>query len=97
MRAEPGRVLPFWTLAGGFAFEREEMKNTYVDATATRTVSCCAATTKASIWITTSRSSRKLFLNVGLREEIYQTPFVPGDANDYPPRARLSGARLIPG
>ena len=30
MRAEPGESLSFWTLAGGFAFAREEMKNTYV-------------------------------------------------------------------
>ena len=49
-------VFPFWTLAAGFAFAREEMKNTFVEDVNSNLISTCAATTKASIWTTTFRS-----------------------------------------
>jgi outer membrane receptor protein involved in Fe transport len=53
---------------------------------------------------------RKLFVNAGLREEVFQTPFIPADVNVYPAgrpafsartvsrlNPKISGAYLLPG
>ncbi len=78
------RVFPFWTLAAGFAFAREEMKNTFV--TDSNFNDFPLRRDNEGIYLDNHFTllKNKLFLNAGLREEIYQTGFIPGDANNFP-------------
>ncbi|HWE49668.1 MAG TPA: TonB-dependent receptor [Bryobacteraceae bacterium] len=79
------QVLSFWTLAGGFAFTREEMKNTYVATT--NGYSFPLRRDNEGIYLDNQFAfGGKLFINAGVREEIYQTAFVPGDAFGFPAR-----------
>jgi outer membrane cobalamin receptor len=79
------RVFSFWTLAGGFAFAREEMKNTYV--TDSNSHEFPLRRDNEGIYLDNHFTLfQKLFLNAGLREELYQTGFIPGDASNFPPR-----------
>lgn len=78
-------VLKFWTLAAGFAYDREELKNTYV-ATTNGYIFPFRRDNEGLYLDNQFVFNGKLFLSAGLREEIYQTPFIPGDANNYPPR-----------
>ena len=79
------KVLRFWTLAGGFAFTREEMKNTYVAATDGYLFPL--RRDNEGIYLDNQLAfGGKLFINAGLREELYQTAAIPGDAYGYPPR-----------
>ena len=77
------RVKSFWTLAGGFAFAREEMRNSYV--TDSNSNGFLLRRDNEGVYLDNHFSFlNKLFINAGLREEIYQTPFIPGDVNVYP-------------
>ena len=100
------RVFSFWTLAGGVALDREEMRNTYV--TDTSGTGFLLRRDNEGIYLDNHFAFlRKLFFNVGLREELFQTSPVPGDANNYPPRPyfpatdysrlnpKISGAYLL--
>jgi outer membrane receptor protein involved in Fe transport len=80
------RVFPFWTLAAGFAFAREEMKNTFV--TDSNSNEFPLRRDNEGIYLDNHFTliKNKLFVNAGLREEIYQTLFIPGDSNNFPPR-----------
>jgi outer membrane cobalamin receptor len=92
------RVFPLWTLAAGFTFAREEMKNTFVTDSSAREFPL--RRDNEGIYLDNHFSLfRKLFLNAGLREEIYQTGFVPGSPFNFPPRpdfAARSASRLNP-
>ncbi len=100
------RVRPFWTVAAGFAFDREELKNTYVATT--NGYQFPFRRDNEGIYIDNQFAFEgKLFINAGLREEIYQTPLVPGNAFGFPPRPvfparsdsrlnlRISGAYIL--
>ena len=77
------RAASFWTLAGGFAFAREEMRNTYV--TDSSSEGFLLRRDNEGIYLDNHFTFfKKLFINAGLREEIYQMPFIPGDVNVYP-------------
>jgi len=78
-------VMSFWTLAGGFSFAREEMKNTYV-ATTNGYIFPLRRDNEGIYLDNHFAFFNKLFINAGVREEIYQTAFVPGDAYGYPAR-----------
>ncbi len=79
------RVFSFWTLAGGVALDREEMRNTYV--TDTSGAGFLLRRDNEGIYLDNHFAFlKKLFFNVGLREELYQTSPVPGDADGDPPR-----------
>jgi outer membrane cobalamin receptor len=80
------RVLKFWTLAGGFAFSREEMKNTFVTDSSSREFPLRRDNEGIYLDNHFALFGNKLFINAGLREEIYQTPFIPGDVFNSPPR-----------
>lgn len=92
------RVFSFWTLAGGVALDREEMRNTYL--TDTGGTGFLLRRDNEGIYLDNHFAfMRKLFFNVGLREELYQTSPVPGDAYNYPPRPYFPGtdySRLNP-
>jgi outer membrane receptor protein involved in Fe transport len=79
------RVFQFWTLAAGFAFAREEMKNTFVTDSGSNEFPL--RRDNEGIYLDNHFTFfKKLFLNAGVREEIYQTDYVPGDSNNVPPR-----------
>ena len=90
-------VMSHWTMAAGYAFDREEMRNTYVTTTATGPF--LLRRDNGGVYWENHITWNSLFLNAGLREEIYQTPFVPGNAYGYPPRpdfAQRTDTRLNP-
>jgi len=80
------RVFPFWTLAAGFAFAREEMKNTFVTDSSSNEFPLRRDNEGIYLDNHFTFLKNKLFLNAGLREEIYQTGFIPGDSSNSPPR-----------
>src|SRR5580698_1720457 len=67
------RVFRFWTLAGGFAFAREEMKNTFVADSNSNPFDLRRDNEGIYLDNHFSLLKNKLFLNAGLREELYQT------------------------
>ena len=97
----------FWTMAGGFTFAREEVKNTYITDSSFRSFPL-RRDNEGAYWENRfALLKNRLFLNAGLREEVYQTPLVPADLYGYPPRPafpartdtqlnpRVSGAYLV--
>ncbi|MES1257357.1 MAG: TonB-dependent receptor [Acidobacteriota bacterium] len=81
-------VMSHWTMAGGYAFDREEMRNTYVTTSAANPF--LLRRDNGGIYWENYITWNGLFINAGLREEIYQTPFVPGDVNGFPPRPNFT-------
>jgi outer membrane cobalamin receptor len=105
---ETFKVLSFWTLAGGFVFDREEMKNTYVTDNSFNTFPL--RRDNEGIYLDNHLSFRRtIFINAGLREEIYQMPYVPaytvgyGSRPEFPAHTytrlnpKVSGAWLLQG
>ena len=81
-------VLSHWTMAGGYALEREEMRNTYVtDSTGRKFL---LRRDNSGIYVENHFSYRNFFANAGLREEVYQTPSEPGNKFGYPPRPEFA-------
>ncbi|MDP9054491.1 MAG: TonB-dependent receptor, partial [Acidobacteriota bacterium] len=95
---ETWRLFSFWTLAGGFAFDREEMKNTYLTDNSRRQFPF--RRDNEGIYLDNNFSWKgKYFLNAGLREEIYQMPALPADTvgyNNRPAFAAHTYTRLNP-
>jgi outer membrane cobalamin receptor len=86
-----------WSMAGGYAFDREEMRNTYV--TDSNFSGLLFRRDNGGVYWENRITFPHLFLNVGLREEIYQTPFLPGNDKGFPPRpdfAQRTDTRLSP-
>jgi outer membrane cobalamin receptor len=66
-----------WTMAGGYSFSREEMRNGMVTDSAGRNF--LLRRDDSGIYWENRVNISKFYLNAGLREEIYQTPFIPPD------------------
>ncbi len=77
-------VFRFWTLAGGFAFAREEMKNTFVEDVNSNLFDLRRDNEGIYLDNHFSLLKNKLFLNAGLREELYQTGSIPANVYAYP-------------
>lgn len=91
------RVNTHWSMAGGYAFDREEMRNSYVTDSSSQ--GFLLRRDNGGVYWENRLTFGRFFLNAGLREEIYQTPFVPGDRNGFPPRpsfAPRTDTRLNP-
>jgi outer membrane cobalamin receptor len=73
-----------WTIAGGFVFHREEMRNTYVNTTDGSDF--LLRRDDISEYLENRFNFGKLFVNIGARYETYTMPFVPGDAFGFPAR-----------
>ncbi len=78
------RVMSHWTMAGGYAYTREEMRNTYVTTTSSRPF--LLRRDNGGVYWENHIAWNGLFINAGVREEIYQTPLVPANAFGFPPR-----------
>lgn len=90
-------VMKNWTMAGGYAFDREEMRNTYV--TTSNSLPFLLRRDNGGIYWENHITWNGFFINAGVREEIYQTPLVPGNVYGYPPRpnfAQRTDTRLNP-
>jgi outer membrane cobalamin receptor len=73
-----------WTIAGGFVFHREEMRNTYVNTTDGSDF--LLRRDDLSGYLENRFTLGKLYVNLGLRYETYLTPTIPGDLYGYPAR-----------
>ena len=93
---------------GGFVFDREEMQNTFVTDNSLRALSCCAAITTASIWITTSRFATACSSMPACAKRFTRRPSCPARSAfrprpDFPARTdtrlnpKVSGAYMLPG
>ncbi len=78
------RIFPFWTLAGGFAFAREEMRNTFVAGLNLNPFDLRRDNEGIYLDNHFSLLKNKLFVNAGLRGELYQTGFIPANFYAYP-------------
>jgi outer membrane cobalamin receptor len=68
-------VNKYWTIAGGYAFDREETRSDFL-----------LRRDDQGIYLDSRITWNKFYINAGLREEIYQTPLIPADAYASPPR-----------
>ena len=73
-----------WIMAAGYSFTREELKNSYVTDSSFR--SFPFRRDNSGVYWENRFTFDKLYINAGLREEIYQNPLVPANAFGYPPR-----------
>ncbi len=78
------RVFPFWTLAGGFAYAREEMKNTFVADANLNPFDLRRDNEGIYLDNHFSFLNNKLFINAGLRGELYQTGFIQANGYAFP-------------
>jgi outer membrane receptor protein involved in Fe transport len=98
-------ISKFWTVAGGFVFHREEMRNTYV--TTTNGDGFLLRRNDYSEYFENRFTFGKFYVNLGVRTETYETPVIPSNAFGFPVRPlfpaqtdteaspKISGAYLI--
>jgi outer membrane cobalamin receptor len=72
------------TLAGGYEFDREEVKNTYVADNGSRNFPL--RRDDQGIYLELHVNVKRFYITAGAREEIFQTPFIPGDIFNFVPR-----------
>ena len=86
------KVNKWWTLAGGFAFDREELRNTYVTSSGQNFL--LRRDTEGIYLENRLALNQKLFVNIGAREEIIRTPTIPGEPGGYPPRPAFAASTV---
>ncbi len=79
-------VNKYWALAGGYAFTREESRNSYVEDSNSKGFLLRRDNDGIYLENRVTLLQNRLFINAGVRGEIYQTPMVPANAYGYPPR-----------
>ena len=92
------RVFSFWTLAAGFAYAREETKNTFVADVNMNPFDLRRDNEGIYLDNHFSLLNNKLFINAGLRDEIYQTGFIQANfyASPFPAIPARDYSRLNP-
>ena len=75
---------PWVTLAGGYEFDREEVKNSYVTDSGSHDFPL--RRDEHGIYLQARVSIKRFYLTAGAREEVFQTPFVPGNVYNFLPR-----------
>jgi outer membrane cobalamin receptor len=75
---------PYVTLATGYEFDREEVKNTFITDSGSREFPL--RRDDHGIYLEARVNIKRLFITAGAREEIFQTPFIPGNAYNFTPR-----------
>ena len=78
------RINRWWTAAAGFAFDREEMRNSFVTSNAKTFL--LRRDTEGVYVENRFALGNKLFVNAGVREEIFRTPYVPAEPTGFQPR-----------
>ncbi|HVY94481.1 MAG TPA: TonB-dependent receptor, partial [Bryobacteraceae bacterium] len=74
----------YWTMALGYVYEREEMRNTFVN-TSDGSVFLLRRNDIAE-YMENRFTAGRLIVNAGYRAERFDTPLVPGNAFGFPPR-----------
>ncbi|HEU5021183.1 MAG TPA: TonB-dependent receptor, partial [Bryobacteraceae bacterium] len=78
------RIAKYWSMAMGYVYEREQMRNSFVNST------------DGSLFLLRRHDNAgymenrftfgRLFVNVGYRAESFDTPLIPGNTFGFPPR-----------
>jgi outer membrane receptor protein involved in Fe transport len=69
-------VLKQWTMAAGFVYAREEVKNTYITDYSDRNYPL-RRDEQGIYWDNQVRIGQHFFLNLGIREEVFEQPLIP--------------------
>jgi outer membrane receptor protein involved in Fe transport len=69
-------VLKRWTMAAGFAYEREEVKNTYI-TNASNQQYPLRRDEEGIYWDNQIQIGKHFYLNAGIREEVFEQPLIP--------------------
>jgi outer membrane receptor protein involved in Fe transport len=69
-------VLKHWTMAAGFAYEREEVKNTYITDYSNRQYPL-RRDEEGIYWDNQIQLGQHFYINAGLREEVFEQPLIP--------------------
>lgn len=77
-------VTRHWIMAGGFVYEREEDRNTYITSNLGRFL--LRRNHQGLYWENRFEFWNKLFINAGVRGDFFENPFITGYKNGYPPR-----------
>ncbi|HVW11607.1 MAG TPA: TonB-dependent receptor [Bryobacteraceae bacterium] len=74
----------YWTMAAGYVYEREEMRNTFVNTSDGSAF--LLRRNDIAEYMENRITIGRLFVNAGYRAERFDTPLVPGDQFGFPPR-----------
>jgi outer membrane cobalamin receptor len=77
-------VTKYWKMAMGYVYEREQMRNTFVNTTDGSAF--LLRRNDVAGYMENRLTFGRLFVNVGYRTENFDTPLVPGNAFGFPPR-----------
>lgn len=69
-------VAKYWTMAAGFVFAREEMKNTYITDASSRNYPL-RRDEEGLYWDNQFQIGRHFYLNAGVRADFFQQPLIP--------------------
>jgi outer membrane cobalamin receptor len=86
-------VSSYYTMAFGYAFSREEVKNTFITDTSSN-VSPLQRNQQGIYWENRFQFGKRFFLNAGVREEVIHTAQIPADAGNFPPRPVFPAATI---
>ena len=76
-------VAKYWTMSTGFVWGREEVKNTYITNTDS-TVYPLRRDEQGIYWENRLQFGG-LYLQAGVREDVFETPLIPDNLNGFPP------------
>jgi outer membrane receptor protein involved in Fe transport len=69
-------VMKNWTMAAGLAYEREEVKNTYISDYSSRQYPL-RRDEQGIYWDNQIQIGQHFYLNAGIREEVFEQPLIP--------------------
>ena len=69
-------VLKQWTMAAGFVYEREEVKNTYITDYSNRQYPL-RRDEQGIYWDNQIQLGKHFYINAGVREEVFEQPLIP--------------------
>jgi outer membrane receptor protein involved in Fe transport len=72
-------VLKNWTMAAGFVYAREEVKNTYITDYSNR-IYPLRRDEEGIYWDNQLKFGQHFYLNLGVREEVFEQPLIPPTA-----------------
>jgi len=78
------RVSKYWSAAMGYVYEREQMRNSFVDSTDGSLF--LLRRNDNAVYMENRLTFGRLFINAGYRTESFRTPLIPGNALAFTPR-----------
>ncbi|HVV46678.1 MAG TPA: TonB-dependent receptor [Bryobacteraceae bacterium] len=77
-------ITKYWSMAMGYVYEREQMRNTFVNSTDGSAF--LLRRNDNAVYMENRFTVGRLFINAGYRMESFRTPLVPGNTFGFPPR-----------